>query len=176
MTAEITIPAIAADGSLFAIEKMKAHQLGQQHLAISVFVFSGTRLLIQQRAEGKYHCPGKWANTCCSHPHWGESVEAAAARRIAEELGVSVPLAKTTVLDYRADVGGGLIENERVHVFIADTGETQLKCTLDPREVSAVKWVDVSALPGMLENQSDTLCPWFAIYIDRWNELKLGRC
>ena len=71
---EIIIPAIAEDGTLYPVEKMAAHRAGQQHLAISVFVFSQNRLLLQQRAASKYHCPGKWANTCCTHPHWGETV------------------------------------------------------------------------------------------------------
>ena len=92
MNQEIIIPAIAEDGSLFPIEKMEAHRLGQQHLAISVFVFSGTRLLIQQRAAGKYHCPGRWANTCCSHPHWEETPEHAALRRVGEDRGLEVPV------------------------------------------------------------------------------------
>ena len=62
---------------------------GNKHLAISVFVFSGTKLLIQQRAAGKYHCPGRWANTCCGHPLPGESVTEAANRRLGEEVGVA---------------------------------------------------------------------------------------
>jgi hypothetical protein len=53
------IPAIDADGSLYPIDKMAAHRLGQKHLAVSVFVFCGERLLIQKRAAGKYHCGGR---------------------------------------------------------------------------------------------------------------------
>jgi isopentenyl-diphosphate delta-isomerase len=132
MSDEIIIPAIADDGTLFPIEKMEAHRIAQQHLAISVFVFSGTKLLIQQRAKGKYHCPGRWANTCCSHPHWQESVEDAARRRVDEELGFTVPLSKTAVIDYKADVGGGLTENERVHVFKGEADETTLKSVSQP--------------------------------------------
>ncbi len=174
MSEDIIIPAIAGDGSLFPIEKMEAHRLGQQHLAISVFVFSGSRLLIQQRAAGKYHCPGRWANTCCSHPHWDEAPEHAAVRRVGEELGFSVPLRKTAVIDYRADVGGGLIENERVHVFTAQADEATLATSLNPEEVAAVRWVEVADLPRLLADEPDTLCPWFAIYIRRWAELNLG--
>jgi isopentenyl-diphosphate delta-isomerase len=175
VTPEIIIPAIAADGSLFPIEKMEAHRTDQQHLAISVFVFSGSKLLIQQRAASKYHCPGKWANTCCSHPHWGETVENAATRRIGEELGIAVPLSKTSVFEYRADVGGGLIENERVHVFVGHADETRLAVSLNAEEVSATRWVEVSELSALLAEQPDSLCPWFAIYISHWDELKLGQ-
>lgn len=172
-TGEIIIPAIAGDGTLFPIEKMEAHRTGQQHLAISVFVFSGSKLLIQQRAASKYHCPGKWANTCCSHPNWGETVEDAAKRRTQEELGFTVPLASTTVIDYRADVGGGLVENERVHVFVGHTDETELAMTLNENEVAATKWLESAELPRLQIARPDTLCPWFSIYISRWDELKL---
>jgi isopentenyl-diphosphate delta-isomerase len=100
MSDEIIIPAIADDGTLFPIEKMEAHRIAQQHLAISVFVFSGTKLLIQQRAKGKYHCPGRWANTCCSHPHWQESVEDAAravfTKNSALQCHSAKPLSSTT--------------------------------------------------------------------------------
>lgn len=174
-TPEIIIPAIAKDGSLFPIEKMEAHRTDQQHLAISVFVFSGSKLLIQQRAASKYHCPGKWANTCCSHPHWGETVEHAASRRIGEELGIAVPLTQTSIFEYRADVGGGLVENERVHVFVGHADDSCLAISLDTEEVSATRWAEVSSLAGLLEEQPDSLCPWFAIYIAHWDELQLGQ-
>ncbi len=83
--APIMIPGIAADGSLYPIEKMRAHREAAFHLAISAFVFSEGALLIQRRALSKYHCGGLWANTVCTHPHWGESVEDAAARRLRED-------------------------------------------------------------------------------------------
>ena len=41
------IPAIAADGSFYPIEKMDAHRRAVQHLAVSVFVFSDDELLLQ---------------------------------------------------------------------------------------------------------------------------------
>lgn len=170
---EIIIPAIAEDGTLYPVEKMEAHRKGQQHLAISVFVFSGTKLLIQQRAASKYHCPGKWANTCCTHPYWGETVEDAASRRIGEELGFAIPLSGTTVIDYRADVGAGLIENERVHVFQGHADESTLAIAPNNDEVAAIRWEEVAELPRLQTAQPDTLCPWFSIYISRWDELKL---
>ena len=173
MASDIIIPAMAEDGSLFPIEKMEAHRIAQQHLAISVFVFSGNRLLIQQRAHGKYHCPGLWANTCCSHPHWGESVEDAAHRRVREELGFQVPLHQTATVDYRADVGGGLTENERVSVFAGFADEAELEMALNAEEVAATRWVEVGELGALLENERVTLCPWFSIYIGRWDELTL---
>ena len=68
-------------------EKMDVHRKGLLHRAFSVFLFDGDRLLIQQRAAGKYHSAGLWANTCCSHPRVGETLQEAAAKRLLLECG-----------------------------------------------------------------------------------------
>lgn len=111
------------NGDLQPVEKLEAHRKGLRHKAISVFVMDGDRVLIQRRALGKYHTPGLWANTCCTHPHWDESQEACAARRLTEELGITgLKLDHRDRVEYRADVGGGLIEHEVVDIFVARAG------------------------------------------------------
>ena len=76
------------EGRLVPFDKIAAHLEGKRHQAVSVFVVDGKRVLIQRRAMGKYHTPGLWANTCCTHPHWGEAPEECARRRLREELGI----------------------------------------------------------------------------------------
>src|SRR6185437_4712327 len=77
------------------IEKIEAHQKALLHRAFSVFIFNGKgEMLLQKRASGKYHSPGLWANTCCSHPRPGEPVEVAARRRLKEEMGFETDLHK----------------------------------------------------------------------------------
>ena len=49
-------------------EKMAAHEKTLLHRAFSVFLFNENKVLLQKRASSKYHCPGLWTNTCCSHP------------------------------------------------------------------------------------------------------------
>jgi len=49
----IVIPAIGPGGSIYPVGKMDAHRRGLQHLAVSVFIFSGDEMLIQRRAAGK---------------------------------------------------------------------------------------------------------------------------
>ena len=56
------------DEVLAPVEKLAVHRTGLRHKAVSVFVIDGGRVLIQRRAAGKYHTPGLWANTCCTHP------------------------------------------------------------------------------------------------------------
>jgi isopentenyl-diphosphate delta-isomerase len=168
--APITIPAIAADGSLYPIEKIQAHRIGQLHLAISAFVFAGDALLIQQRALSKYHCGGLWANTCCTHPHWGEDAASAARRRVREELGFDIALTETRVVEYRAEVGNDLIEHERVHMFVGHADAT-LPVALNPEEVAAVRWVRPADLRAEIAAHPDRFTPWFRIYVERFPDL-----
>jgi len=167
------IPAIAADGSLFPMGKLEAHRMGQKHLAVSVFLFAGDQMLIQQRADGKYHSGGLWANSCCTHPHWGESAADCARRRLFEELGMNVDLRPSAVVDYHADVGRGLTENERVHVFVGDLATTEGVFGFNRDEVQAVAWIDEHALRKEVAAHPERFTPWLRIYLDRWSELSL---
>ena len=144
---QITIPAIADDGTLYPMEKLRAHELGVLHLAISVFVFSPAgELLIQRRAHDKYHCGGLWANTCCSHPHWNEDIAACAHRRLQDELGASLPLQPIGMVEYRADVGNGLTEHERVHMFTGTADPDMFQLVLNSDEVAETRWVSIAEL------------------------------
>lgn len=169
----ITIPAIAEDGSLYPIEKLEAHQRGLFHLAVSVFVFDGDQLLIQRRAPEKYHCGSQWANTCCTHPHWGEELRSAAERRLFEELGCRVPLARQRVVEYRADVGNGLIEHERVTMFTGEAKGAALRLEPDPAEVSAVRWAGAEELHRDIAARPEAYTPWFRIYLQRFPTLAI---
>ena len=171
--AEISlIPGIAADGTLYPIDKMEAHRQGALHLAVSVFVMSGDTLLLQRRALTKYHCGGLWANTCCSHPHWGESPADSATRRLLEELGLSLPLKACNVLEYKASVTNGLWEHERVHIFRGDAAPT-VSLKLDAAEVLETRWVAMDELRPEMAVKPELYAPWFRIYLERWSELGL---
>ena len=118
-SAEEMIPAWV-DGQLTPVGKLEVHQRGLRHKAVSVFVMDGTRVLIQRRALAKYHTPGLWANTCCTHPRWDEDAQVCAVRRLDEELGITALNAVfADRVEYRAEVGNGLIEHELVDIFVA---------------------------------------------------------
>ncbi|MBJ3761435.1 isopentenyl-diphosphate Delta-isomerase [Maribius pontilimi] len=155
------------DGVLTPVEKLKAHQRGLRHRAISVFVMDGDAVLLQQRALGKYHTPGLWTNTCCTHPHWGEDGLDCAVRRLSEELGiVGVTPEFQLTAEYRAPVGGGLIEHEVVEIYTAPA-DRDLTLSLNPDEVAAVRWVSLPALRAEVADHPDHFTPWLRIYLDR---------
>jgi isopentenyl-diphosphate delta-isomerase len=153
------------NGSLRPVEKMRVHQEGLRHKAVSVFVMNRDKVLIQQRALSKYHTPGLWANTCCTHPLWNEVPLDCAVRRLAEELGITGldPVFRDH-LEYRADVGNGLTEHEVVDVFVAEAPQT-LDMVLNPDEVMDVRWVSVFDLVTEVECHPDRFTAWLRIYL-----------
>ena len=168
---QIMIPAIADDGSHYPVEKLDAHVRGNLHLAVSIFVFSGTKLLLQQRALGKYHSGGLWANTVCTHPNWGEDIAGCASRRIVEELGFSIPLKHAGEIKYSADVGSGLTENEHVHLFVGHTDAEQVLPDPDPAEVMATRWLSYNEICDGIARNPDRFTPWLRIYIRQLSQL-----
>ncbi|QGX97778.1 isopentenyl-diphosphate Delta-isomerase [Roseovarius faecimaris] len=152
-------------GDLVAVEKLDVHERGLKHKAVSVFVLSGTKVLIQQRAMGKYHTPGLWANTCCTHPHWGERAEDCAVRRLQEELGLTVPrLSYRDQVEYRANVGGGLTEHELVDVFVSHVADP-VTVSPNPDEVMDTAWVEMEELRRHILDAPARYTPWLKIYM-----------
>ncbi|MEQ9229243.1 MAG: isopentenyl-diphosphate delta-isomerase, partial [Cyclobacteriaceae bacterium] len=101
------------DQELGTCEKMEAHKLGLMHRAFSVLLYNSKgEMLLQQRADHKYHSAGLWSNACCSHPRPGESMEDAVARRLQEELGVVCKVKEIDRFVYHADFENGLQEHE----------------------------------------------------------------
>ncbi len=154
-------------GDLVAVEKLEAHQRGLRHKAVSVFVMHGDEVLIQRRALGKYHTPGLWANTCCTHPNWGEDPMACAIRRLDEELGITgLTLDHRDRVEYRADVGGGLVEHELVDIFMARVPE-RIALAPNPDEVMDTDWVTRDDLEARIRATPDVFTPWLRIYLDK---------
>lgn len=153
------------DGRLTPVGKLEVHQKGLRHKAVSVFVLEGTRVLIQKRAAGKYHTPGLWANTCCTHPRWEEEAATCALRRLREELGISgLYPAYVGRVEYRAEVGRELIEHELVDIFVAEAAPG-LTIAPNPAEVEEVRWVDLYDLKAEVLRSPDRFTPWLQIYL-----------
>ncbi|MFP4570253.1 isopentenyl-diphosphate Delta-isomerase [Rhodosalinus sp.] len=162
----LTVPAWVG-GALIPVEKLEAHRRGLRHKAVSVFVLAGDAVLLQRRALGKYHTPGLWANACCTHPHWDEPAEDCARRRLAEELGIEgLPLSHRGQVEYRADVGGGLIEHEVVEIFTAEAPR-RIAPAPDPAEVMETRWTTLPELTADVARSPERYTPWLRIYLQK---------
>ena len=117
----------------------------------------------------KYHTPGLWANTCCTHPYWQEASEACAKRRLYQELGINVSeLVYKDKIEYKAEVGNDLIENEIVDIFVCYFDKKSVvKIDINPEEVMSTKWINIDNLISEIRKNPDQFTPWIRIYMDK---------
>ncbi|MBK5192357.1 MAG: isopentenyl-diphosphate Delta-isomerase [Flavobacteriaceae bacterium] len=146
--------------------KMEAHEKGLLHRAFSVFVFNDkNELMLQQRALSKYHSPGLWTNTCCSHQREGESNIEAGKRRLQEEMGFTTDLKDTMAFIYKAPFDNGLTEHEFDHILVGNFNDVP---DLNPQEVSAWKWMKLEEVQKDMKNHPECYTEWFKIIFDKY--------
>ena len=159
------------DKQLGLMEKMEAHEKGMLHRAFSVFIFDDAgNMLLQKRAESKYHSPSLWTNACCSHPRDGESVLKAAARRLQEELGFVCEIEKSFDFIYQAQLDQGLTEHEFDHVLI---GKYEGEIAMNPDEVMDYKYIPMDELLRDVAKNAENYTVWFKVALPTLVE-KLG--
>lgn len=154
--------------------KLYTHEIAQLHRAFSVFIFDLERknMLLQRRAQSKYHSGGLWTNACCSHPRVGETLEEAIRKRFAFELGVELDekIEKTMThcgsFVYKAGLGA-LTEHELDHVYtcIVDRNEFRTDC-FNPDEIDALQWFSIDELEKQLEEHPEEFTAWFPLAFD----------
>ena len=159
MKEELVILVNKKDEPLGVMEKMEAHRKAALHRAFSVFIFNSKgEMLLQQRALSKYHSGGLWTNACCSHPRPGEETEAAAQRRLQEEMGFGTNLKKIFDFVYKTEFDNGLTEFEFDHVF---TGEYNGLIKLNPDEASDYCFKDLHEIRQSLLTHPQHYTAWF---------------
>lgn len=147
------------DNPLGTMEKQQVHLQGLLHRAVTVYVFNRRgQLLLQRRAQDKYHCGGQWSNTCCGHPFPGEETRHAAERRLYEEMGMRLPLMPAFEISYHLPVTDGLSEHEYGHIFFAVSDEHP---QLNPREADAWRYSDLAELEAEIAATPQRFTPWF---------------
>lgn len=149
------------DNPVGTLEKLEAHRQGLRHRAISVYLFNPAgELLLQRRAQAKYHCGGLWSNSCCGHPYPDETALDAAERRLGEEMGVHVHLHKLFEFSYCLELPGGLIENEYGHIFAAVDDQPPHP---DPEEADDFRYITLADLEMEMAAAQDRFTPWFRL-------------
>jgi len=150
------------------MEKIEAHEKGLLHRAFSVFVYNDNgELLMQKRAYSKYHTPGLWTNTCCSHQREGETNVEAGKRRLQEEMGFTTDLEDQFSFIYKAPFSNGLTEHEYDHIL---TGHFNGIPNPNPNEVAEWKWMKLDEIEKDIEEQPENYTAWFKILLEKYLE------
>jgi isopentenyl-diphosphate delta-isomerase len=161
-TEDLLILVDEADRDIGTLPKTAGHLgAGTLHRAFSVFLFDAQgSVLIQQRAAGKMLWPGYWSNSCCSHPRPGEAVEAAARRRVREELRVECRLMFLYKFRYQAPFGNVGAEHELCHVY---AGFPRGKLVADASEIADHRWISPDDLTRAIADNPDHFSPWMKL-------------
>ncbi|MBP6001309.1 MAG: isopentenyl-diphosphate Delta-isomerase [Flavobacterium sp.] len=154
------------DEPIGLMNKMEAHEKAILHRAFSVFILNdNNEVMLQQRAQHKYHSPLLWTNTCCSHQRAGETNIQAGKRRLYEEMGFEVDLKELFHFIYKAPFDNGLTEHELDHVMI---GYSNSEPFINPEEVASWKWMKIEAIKDdMIQNPAEYTV-WFKIIFDEF--------
>ncbi|HMO61348.1 MAG TPA: isopentenyl-diphosphate Delta-isomerase [Ferruginibacter sp.] len=161
MAATAVILVDEQDRELGSMEKIEAHEKALLHRAFSIFIFNAKgEMLLQKRADTKYHSAGLWTNACCSHPAPGQATLAAAQVRLQEEMGFTTTLSKAFTFIYKAPFGNGLTEYEYDHVF---TGVYNGNIYPNPEEVSDWRYETIEAIEAGIQQQPAAYTEWFKI-------------
>ena len=142
--------------------KAEAHEGdGVLHRAFSIFLFDDAgNIWLQQRAPGKQLWGGYWANSCCSHPRRGETVDTAAARRLREELGVEAEMTFLYRFEYHARFGDIGSEHELCSVYVA---RSATPIATNPNEIAASEAVAPTTLDRELASNPQCYTPWLQL-------------
>ena len=166
MKEEKVILVDSEDKPIGTLPKMEAHEKGVLHRAFSVFILNQKgELMLQQRAHHKYHSPGLWTNTCCSHQREGEQNIEAGMRRLDEEMGFSVTLEELFSFIYKAPFDNGLTEHELDHVMLGHYEEVP---QINTEEVAEWKWMSLIDIEADIALNPDEYTVWFKIIFERF--------
>lgn len=167
VTEDLLILVDAADHEIGTLPKTECHLgAGTLHRAFSVFLFDADgKVVIQERAAGKMLWPGYWSNSCCSHPRPGEATEAAAQRRVREELQVECRLGFLYKFHYQAAFGTVGSEHELCHVYAGLASGT---ISTDPLEIAAIRWISPTDLSREIAADPERFSPWMKL---EWQQI-----
>lgn len=156
------------DEQIGLMPKMEAHEKALLHRAFSVFIFNDDNdLMLQQRALTKYHSPGLWTNTCCSHQREGETNINAGKRRLMEEMGFVTDLKESISFIYKAPFDNGLTEHEYDHVLLGTYNSVP---NINPDEVADWKWMPLEDVKVDISLYPERYTAWFKVIFDKFYE------
>jgi isopentenyl-diphosphate Delta-isomerase len=140
------------------------HRFGLRHRAVHIFVFNNSgELYLQLREEHKDQYPGHWDTSAAGHVSPGESFAAAAARELAEELGIRAELTRLAEVPACPQTGW-----EHVVLFQCRTAVEPLP---NPEEIAKGGFFTLEDIDRMLGDAGVPITPAFRCLYDLWKKL-----
>ena len=142
------------DRPLMVMPLTEVHRQGLFHRSVMVLVFdSEGRLYLQKRGQNKSHYPGRFDLSATGHVQAGEARTEAAARELAEELGLTAP--SLTLLD------AAPASRETAYEFVTlySAGRINEQPRPNPDEVAGGMFVDAAELAALVRDYRDWLTP-----------------
>ncbi len=141
---------------------------GVLHRAFSLFLFDEHgELLLQRRSTQKRLWPKYWSNSCCSHPRYGETMEAATARRLQQELNTAAELEFIYKFEYQARFTDEGSENELCWVYL---GRLVQQASANEDEIAELRFISATDLNKEIDTVPERFTPWFKMEWKRLNE------
>jgi isopentenyldiphosphate isomerase len=150
---------IVNDDDLVTGQEMRAvvHQRGLQHRGIHVFLVTPEgELLVQQRGRHRELCPLALDCSVSEHVKAGESYSEAAARGLAEELGIR-RIAIHALVKFRMDYGPNDRQICQLYQGIVDPSLVQF----DPDEVEGIACYSLDKLNELICEEKEVFSDWF---------------
>jgi isopentenyl-diphosphate Delta-isomerase len=143
------------------------HRLGLRHRAVHIFIFDQAgRLYLQLRRWDKDQYPGHWDSSAAGHVSPGESYDAAAARELAEELGIREELSRLAEVRACPETGW-----EQVMLF---HGRTALQPVTNPEEIETGGFFSLEEIDRMVVDANMPVTSAFRLLYGLWKDL-VGR-
>ena len=159
-----TVVIIDDDGrELGLANKLECHRRpGRLHRALTCLLFDEPgQILFARRSPSKLTWPGYWDATVATHQAQSETDEAAASRRVQQELGVEpIDLVRVAAIRYYAVYSDRWCEREVCAVLLGRLPESQMsRLTPTPDEIDHLAWVPAGHLAEFIA--AKPVAPWF---------------
>lgn len=145
-------------------EKPRIYAEALAHRIVHIFIGNAAgQVLLQKRAAGLSYCPNHWATAACGHVQTGEDYAAAGARKLFEEVGVTVPLTFVAAPIYTLATQPNF--KKRLGVLV---GRHEGPFAVSEREVSEVRWFSPAEIDALVA-KNELIHPEFAFL---WKEFR----
>lgn len=145
-----------------------AHLQGLWHQIVRITVEnSDGKLLLQKRVADMEVYPNCWDNSAAGHVDFGETYDYAAARELAEEVGI-----RNVVLEYVGSYISDSQHNEQMLRHFIKVYKTRVasnvKLTLQADEVSDVQWLSVDEIKALIKNHPNQVTDGLVDVLSRY--------